>query len=185
MLRVAVELVRNVASTLWMTRNRPPRDWHTDQTHASLPGETNDTQSGNHSAAPNSQPPSALMVSSAANAARPSNREPSVREADELVQWTNSSGERPERQRRAGVLTDANHKLPLQRDSQLLVPLIPAKAGIREQAVRKADELVQWTNSSGERPERKRRAEHTACSALKLQSPARRTTVPGFRLSPE
>jgi hypothetical protein len=44
MLRAFVELVRNVASTLRMTRNRPLRDWHTDQTHASLPGEKTDTQ---------------------------------------------------------------------------------------------------------------------------------------------
>jgi hypothetical protein len=71
------------------------------------------------------------MVSST-RSVRLSNREPSVREADELVQWTNSSGERPKRQRRAGVLTIASHKLPPQRDSQLLVPLIPAKAGIQE-----------------------------------------------------
>jgi hypothetical protein len=62
MLRALAELVRNIVSTLWMNRRRPLRDWHTDQTHAALPGETNDTQSGNHSAATTSQRPIALMV---------------------------------------------------------------------------------------------------------------------------
>jgi hypothetical protein len=107
MLRAFVELVRNVVSTLWMNRRRPPAECHSDATPAVLPGATNDTQSGNQPAATNSQPPLALMVSSA-RSARPSNHE--------------------------GVLTHVSYKLPRQRDSQLSVPLIPAKAGIQERS---------------------------------------------------
>jgi hypothetical protein len=109
MLRALVELVRKVASALWMRTRRWDRDWHTKPMPAALPGETNDTQSGNLPAAPDSQPPEALMVSSDAGrspASRPSNHE--------------------------GVLTGASHKLAQPGDHQLLVPLIPAKAGIQE-----------------------------------------------------
>ena len=44
MLRALVVLVHNVVSTFQMKRNRPLRDWHTDQAHVSLPREKNDPQ---------------------------------------------------------------------------------------------------------------------------------------------
>ena len=43
MLRMLVELVRNVASTFQMSRLRPRRDWHTPDNEAALPRMTNDT----------------------------------------------------------------------------------------------------------------------------------------------
>ena len=85
MLRVLAMLVSNVASTLQMPRRRRPVN-ATREMPADLPGETSDTQQQEtESAAPNSQPTGALMVSST-RSVRPSNREPAVREADELVQ---------------------------------------------------------------------------------------------------
>jgi hypothetical protein len=110
MLRVAVELVRNVASTLWMNRRRPPAECHSDATPAPLPGETTDTQQQEPTpAATSSNSHSALMVSSdpsRSDGTRPSNHE--------------------------GALTGANHKLPQRGDHKLTVPLIPTKVGIQD-----------------------------------------------------
>ena len=75
MLRAFVVLVHSVVSTFQMNRNRPPRDWHTDQADAALPRTKNDTQSKETSLAIPQDGSQALILSSAANAARPSKDE--------------------------------------------------------------------------------------------------------------
>ena len=73
MLRMFVELVLNVVSTLQMNRNRPARDWHTGSAQTLLPRGTTDTQPKEPLAAPQDSP-IALMVSST-QSVRPSNHE--------------------------------------------------------------------------------------------------------------
>jgi hypothetical protein len=84
MLRLFAMLASNVASTLQMIARRC-LVIGTRAMPAGLPGETSDTQQQEtQPAAPDSRRPIALMVSST-QSVRPSNREPAVREADELV----------------------------------------------------------------------------------------------------
>jgi len=127
MLRMLVELVRNVVSTFQMRSFPLKRDWHTRDDEAPLPRMTSDTIKEHHAVPHDS--PIALILSSA-QSARPSKGSPL-----ELVQWTNSSGERPERQRRAGVLTTVSHT---HNGSVNLVHASPAKAGVQPSSDRSA-----------------------------------------------
>ena len=128
MLQLFAMLVSSVASTLQMTRRRLAAECHSDVTPAGLPRETTDTHQETEPAAQH-RSPIALMLSSA-QSVRPSKGSQAVREADELVQWTNSSGERPERQRRAGVLTTVSLT---HNGSVHPVYASPAKAGVQSQ----------------------------------------------------
>ena len=107
MLRALVVIVQNVVSTFQMKRNHPPPDWRTGPAEALLPRMKTDTQQQETNSAIQHDGPSALILSST-QSVRPSKGEPSVCEADELVRWTNSCGERPKRKRRAGMLTTAS-----------------------------------------------------------------------------
>ena len=97
MLRAFVELVSNVVSTFRMARRRQPVIG-TRTMPALLPRTKSDPQNQDPNLAIPQDGPIALMVSSAAKAARPSNREQAVRAADELVQWSE------ERSRRDGLI---------------------------------------------------------------------------------
>ena len=133
MLRMLVELVRNVASTFQMRWLRPKRDWHTPDDEAPLPRMTSDTHREANTAAQHRSP--IALILSRTQSVRPSKGSQAVREADELVQWTNSSGERPERQRRAGVLTTVSHT---RNGSVHSVYASPAKAGVQPSSDRSA-----------------------------------------------
>jgi len=76
MLRAFAELARNVASLFMTNKQHPARDWHTDDDVAPIMMMTNDIiiRKPDPVAASDSYP-IALMVSSAAKAARPSNHE--------------------------------------------------------------------------------------------------------------
>jgi hypothetical protein len=86
-----------------MSPSRYARECDTQPAPAALPRETHDILETEPAAA-SSQPHEALMVSST-RSVRLSNRERRSASADELIQWINSSSERPERKRRAGELT--------------------------------------------------------------------------------
>ncbi len=73
MLRMLVELVRNVASTFQMRWLRPKRDWHTPDDEAALPRVKTDTHQEANTAAQH-RSPIALILSSA-QSARPSKHE--------------------------------------------------------------------------------------------------------------
>ena len=75
-LRMLVELVRNVALLFMTNKQHPARDWHTDDDVAPIMMMTNDIiiRKPDPVAASDTSP-IALMVSSAAKAARPSNHE--------------------------------------------------------------------------------------------------------------
>ena len=91
-LRLFAMLVHNVASTLQMIRRRKPVIG-TQAMPSALPRETHDTLK-EQNAAQHRSPLNSAHGEQRSSAARPSNRERAVRVADELVQWTNSSGER-------------------------------------------------------------------------------------------
>ena len=109
MLRAFVELVSHVVSTFQMARRRQPVIGARTMP-ALLPGTKNDPQQQDPNAAIPQDGPIALMVSSRQRR-RPSNREQAVRAADELVQWTNSSGERLSASE-GRVLTHVSHTSP-------------------------------------------------------------------------
>ena len=91
-LRLFAMLVSNVASTIRMRLRRPAVN-ATRQMPQPLPGMKTDTLKEQTAAQPRS-PLISAHGEQRSSAARPSNRERAVRVADELVQWTNSSGER-------------------------------------------------------------------------------------------
>jgi hypothetical protein len=113
MLRVFAMLVFNVASTLQMTIRRPPVN-ATRKMPAGLLGETSDTYQETRPAAPHSQRPIALMVSST-HSVRLSNHEGVLTtRATPTASFSASCRE---------------SELAQSREDQLTVPLVPTKVG--------------------------------------------------------
>jgi len=142
-------LVHYVASTLQMRARRLPVIG-TRTTPDALPRVTSDTQQQETKPAAQHRSPIALILSST-QSVRPSK--------DEGVLTTVShTAPSPS----VSLTTSAIH-LPLlrrwrqdQSNEEELPPSVRRTGGVRRG--READELVQWTNSSDERPKRKRRA---------------------------
>jgi hypothetical protein len=150
MLRMLVELVRNVVSTFQMRSFPLKRDWHTPDDEAALPRVKTDTHQETNTAAQH-RSPTALILSSA-QSARQSKQEG-------VLATVSHASPSPS----VSLAAQAIH-LPLlrrwrqadYRDEGELPPSVRRTGGVR--SGRAADELVQWTNSSDERPKRKRRA---------------------------
>ena len=157
-LRAFAMLVHYVASTLQMIRLNVTRDWHTPDDEAALPRAKTDTQQQETKPAAQHRSPIALILSSTLRV-RPSK--------DEGVLTTVSHTAPSPSVARASY---AIH-LPLlrmgrqdQSNEGELPPSVRSTGGVR--SGREADELVQWTNSSDERPKRKRRASVRALARM-------------------
>ncbi len=156
-LRAFAMLVHYVVSTFQMKQLRPKRDWHTTDDEVALPRVKTDTQQQETIAVPHDGP-IALILSSTLRV-RPSK--------DEGVLTTVSHTAPSPSVARASY---AIH-LPLlrmgrqdQSNEGELPPSVRSTGGVR--SGREADELVQWTNSSDERPKRKRRASVRALARM-------------------
>jgi len=152
MLRVLVELVSNVAATVGVLASLLPRDWHTNGKPADLPQRTHDPIKETKPAAPDSQTTEGLMVvrNSPAGTDRSGG---SIRVTNELGRSPRSRRVYPELvegSNHEGVLADAST------GSGQFIVRVPREGGGEKRSRR--DDLVQWTKSSDERPEHKRRA---------------------------
>jgi len=145
MLRVFAMLVQSVASTFQMRARRLPVIGTRTMPDA-LPRMTSDTFKDNHAAQHRSPIP---LILSSTQSVRPSKDEGALTTVSHTAPSPSVS-----------LMTSAIH-LPLLRrwrqgNEGELPPSVRRTGGVR--SGREADELVQWTNSSDERPKRKRRA---------------------------